>query len=152
MGKAVEGGNPAAPEISDEQGIAELAEIARCPDNSPGRVEPIAMLKAGDKFARWGVDVDEAETISAHGVVEGGVLLGIGHEKASADVLYVEWGKTGRDGRIIKRVETERHGIEMGIVDFHTGGAEIRHIEEAVTVDVCGCGALVDGPYRRAPI
>src|SRR5438552_10680386 len=35
VGEAVERGNLAAAEIADENGVAELAEIARGPDNSP---------------------------------------------------------------------------------------------------------------------
>src|SRR5260370_18357557 len=43
VGEAIECGNPAATEIADEDGIAELAKIARGPYGAPGSIEPIAI-------------------------------------------------------------------------------------------------------------
>src|SRR5438552_2288801 len=48
VGEAIERGNLAAAEIAYENGVAELAEIARGPDNSPRRIEPGTMLEVAD--------------------------------------------------------------------------------------------------------
>src|SRR5260370_9176656 len=94
VGEAVECGDPAATEIADEDGVAELAEIARGPHGAPGSVEPIAMLEVADVLAAWREQLDEAEASAADGVVPRGVLLGIGDEERSAVVLQVEGRET----------------------------------------------------------
>src|SRR5580704_9496225 len=44
-GDGIEGGNIVAPEVANQDGVAELAETRRGPDNSPGSVKPIAVLE-----------------------------------------------------------------------------------------------------------
>src|ERR1700690_4241051 len=62
--KAVIGRDPAAAEVANQNRVAELAEVSRCPHHSPWRIQPRAMLKVTDVFAGWGEDFDEAIAIS----------------------------------------------------------------------------------------
>src|SRR5260370_637048 len=48
VGEAIECGNPTPTEISDEDAVAELAQIAAGPHGAPGSAEPIAMLEVAD--------------------------------------------------------------------------------------------------------
>ncbi len=54
VGEAVECGDPSAAKIANQDGIAEFAEIARGPHDSPGSIEPIAMLEVPDVLAARG--------------------------------------------------------------------------------------------------
>ena len=87
LGEAVEGGNPAAAEIAHEDGVAELAEVARSPDDSPGSVEPVAVFEATLELTGGTEDIDETEAGATDGVVAGTILLSVGDEQAAADVL-----------------------------------------------------------------
>src|SRR5438309_7761456 len=49
-------------EVADENGVAEFAEIARGPNNSPGRIEPSTMLKTADVLSVGRIDFDETQT------------------------------------------------------------------------------------------
>src|SRR5260370_4877667 len=163
VGEAIECGNPAATEIADEDGIAELAKIARGPYGAPGSVEPIAMLEVADVLAAWREQLDEAEAIAADGVVPRGVLLGIGDEERAADVLNVEGRETAGDAFRttivalaitvavgIEGIFADVHALEVRVVDLDLGGAEIGDVEEAVPVDLGGSHALVDRSVRGA--
>src|SRR5258708_3192996 len=163
VGEAVECGDPAATEIADEDGVAELAEIARGPHGAPGSVEPIAMLEVADVLAAWREQLDEAEAIAADGVVPRGVLLGIGDEERASNVLNVEGSETAGDAFCtmivaaaitvavgIEGIFAEVHALEVGVVDLDFGGAEIGDVEEAVPVDLGGSHAFVDRAVRGA--
>src|ERR1700737_4676824 len=99
ISKAIERGNPATAKVADKDCIAELAEIAGGPYYAPGRVEPRAMLKVSDVLARGREDLDKAIAVAGHIIVPSCILLGVGDEEASADVLYVE-GREAGGGRL----------------------------------------------------
>src|ERR1035437_9668992 len=69
VGKAVEGGDPAAAEIADEDGVAELAEITRSPDDSPRRVEPGTVFEVPDMLARGSENFNIAIAIASNIIV-----------------------------------------------------------------------------------
>src|SRR5467141_3492040 len=150
--EAVERGDPSAAEIADENGVAELAEIASRPHDAPGRVEPVAVLEVADVLALGREELDEAESSATHGIVTRGVLLGIGDEEGSADVLHVEGSESARNALGFEGVFIEAHALESGVVDFDFGGAEIRYVEKFVAVDFAGGCAFVDGTIRGAVI
>src|SRR5882724_12062246 len=97
VSEAVESSNVAATEIADENGVAELAEIASGPHDAPGRVEPRAMLEVPDVLAGGREDFNEAIAVAGHVIVPGSVLLGVRHEKSAADVLNIERCEAARD-------------------------------------------------------
>ena len=96
MGETVGCGDLAAAEIPHQDHIAEHAEIARRPDHAPGRVQPCAVFKVANVFARRGEDLNISIAISDHVIVSRGILLGVSHKQAASDVLNVEgseaWG------------------------------------------------------------
>ena len=162
VGEAIEGGDPAAAEIADEDGVAEDAEITRRPDNAPGGIEPGAVIEVGDVFAGGCEDFDK--TISGTGdiVVTSGILLGVGDEQRASDVLNVEWGEAWGNAlgaiavvgivvAIVARVKSfgeEAHAIKIGVVDFHTAGAEIGGIEVGGAVQDSDREAFVNRAVR----
>src|SRR5207237_6840033 len=88
--EAVERGNLAAAEIAYENGVAELAEIARGPDNSPRRIEPGTMLEVADVPAGGCEELDEAEAVTGNVIVAGGVLLRVSVAERSAAVMMMD--------------------------------------------------------------
>src|SRR5260370_1335139 len=152
VGEAVERGDPSAAEIGDENGIADLAEIASGTTHAPRRVEPVAVLEVADVFARWSKDFDKAKAIATDGIVPWRILLGVGDEEAAADVLDVERREAARDalGTVfviavgLERILIEANALEMGVGDFDPGRAEIGDIEGALPVDLSGSCAFVD--------
>src|SRR5260370_30495572 len=80
VGEAVERRDPSAAEIADENGVAELAKIARGPYDTPGSVEPVAVLEAADGLAGGRERPYEAKAMTAAGVVAQSVLLGVGNK------------------------------------------------------------------------
>src|SRR6266446_2466775 len=52
----------------------------------------------------------------------------------------------------IEGVAAEMHGHEVGVVDFHFGGAKIRDVKKFLTVDFAGSGAFVDRAVGRTVI
>src|SRR5579859_1262697 len=103
-GEAVEGGNPAAAEITDEDGVAELAEVARGPDHAPGSVEPVAVLEAALEFAVGAEDINETAAIAQDRVVAECILPGIGNEEAAADILDVEGREATWNALVVKGI------------------------------------------------
>src|ERR1700733_5304483 len=91
--EAAIGRDLAAAEIAHKYGVAEEAEIARRPNHSPRGIQPGTVLKMADVSPGGLVKFDEAKAIAGHIVVLCSVLLGVGDEKGSTDVLYVEWGE-----------------------------------------------------------
>ncbi len=87
MREAVERSDPAAAEIADENGVAELAKITRGPNDAPRGVEPVAVLEVADVLALGGKEFDEPETSAADRVMPGSVLLGVSDKESPADVL-----------------------------------------------------------------
>src|SRR6266704_418011 len=97
VGEAVESSNPATAEVADENGVTELTEVARGPDNAPRRVEPGTMRKMANIPAGGCEEFNKAEPVASDVIVPGGVLLGVSDEQNSADVLNVERRETLRN-------------------------------------------------------
>src|SRR4029077_11399087 len=83
-------------EITDQDGVAEGAEVARRPHHAPRRVHPRPVLQVTDMLAVGSKDLDEAEALTADGIVPQGILLGVSHEQAAANVLDIEGSKSAR--------------------------------------------------------
>lgn len=130
--EAVEGCDPAAAEIAYEDGIAELAEITRGPDHTPGSVEPIAVLEVPDVPAGWSEQFDETEPGATGGIVPERVLLGVSNEKCSAYVLNVKGGKAFGNLLRVKSVLAKLDAMEIRVIDFDPGGTAVGDIEEPV--------------------
>src|SRR5437016_1748955 len=81
VGEAVKRGDPTTAEVAHENGVAELTEIARGPNNSPGCIQPSTMLKMSDVLSSGREDFNKAQTVACHVIVSGGVLLGISDEE-----------------------------------------------------------------------
>src|SRR6266478_2959826 len=152
IGEAIESGNPAAAEITDENGVAELTKVARGPDDSPGCIHPGAVLKVADVFAGGREDFNKAEAVTGHVIVPGGVLLGVSDKESAADILHVERSETARNAFGFKCVFIEAYALEDGVIDFDLRGTEIRDVEKFVAVDFAGGCAFVDGTIRGAVI
>jgi len=95
-------------------------------------------------------ELDEAESSAPDRVVTRRVLLGIGDEEGSADVLHVEGSEAARNALCFESIFIKVHAIESGVVDFDFGGAEIGDVEETLAVDVGGSHAFVDRAVRGA--
>src|SRR5260370_35903251 len=94
VGEAVERRDPSAAEIADENGVAELAKIARGPYDTPGSVEPVAVLEVADVLAGGCEQFDEAKSIAADWVVAEGRPFRPGHEERASHVLPAEGSET----------------------------------------------------------
>ena len=152
LGEAVEGGDPAATEITHENGVAELAEVARSPDDSPGRVEPVAVLEAALEFTGGAEDIDETEAVATDGIVASCILLSVSDEEAAADVLDIEGREANGDAIVIEGFFAEIYPLEIGVVDFDAAGAEVGDVKEPFAIDFAGSHSLVDCTVRRALI
>jgi len=148
--EAVEGGNLAAAEIAYENGVAELAEIARGPDNSPRRIEPGTMLEVADVPAGGCEELDEAEAVTGNVIVAGGVLLRVSDEERAADILNVEGREAVRNFLGIEGIFTEIHALERGVINFDSRTTEVRDVKKFVAIDFSGGCAFVDGTVGTA--
>src|ERR1700722_19028445 len=83
----------AAPKISYQHSITKFTEIAGRPNDSPGGIQPVAMLETILQPAGWTVDIDKTIAWPSVVIMLGRVLLRVGYEQASTDVLDVEWRK-----------------------------------------------------------
>jgi hypothetical protein len=109
------------------------------------------VLEAALELAGGAEDVDEAKTGAGDVIVAESVLLSVGDEETPADVLDVEGreaaGNTlvvestfvqthGRGTVIVVRgVFTEMHALEVCVVNFDGGVAEIGDVEESFAID-----------------
>src|SRR5262249_51243531 len=152
LGETVKGGDPPAAEIAYENGITELAEVTRSPDNSPGRVEPIAMFQAILKFPFGTENVDETEAGTTDGIVAGSILLGVSNKQAAAYVLDIKGSEASGNAVAVERVGIELYAVETGVVNLDRGIAEIGDIKESIPIDFAGSHSLVDRTVRRAVI
>src|SRR5215472_6902620 len=87
--------------------------------------------------------LDIAQAIAANGIMPWPILLGIGDEERSTDVLYVEGGEA--EGNFLRhkslfheRALIEREAMKIRVIDLDFGGAEVRHIEETISADFGG--------------
>ncbi len=94
MGEAIKGSDPAASEVADENTVAENAEVAGCPDDSPGRVEPGTMFEMADVMPGGGENFDIAVAFAGDIIVACSILLGISDKETSTDILNVEGCET----------------------------------------------------------
>ena len=115
---------------------------------------------------RGGEDLDEAIAVARYVVVPCSVLLGISDKENSTDVLYIEGRKPTWNSAwtvvisvmipimisvvIIVAVQlkcaiTQLYALEVSVVNFHCSRAEIRDVEEPLSVDFARCCALIDG-------
>jgi len=94
---------------------AELAEIASRPHDAPGRVETSRRARGGRCACPRREELDEAESSATHRIVTRGVLLGIGDEEGSADVLHVEGSESARNALGFEGVFIEAHALESGV-------------------------------------
>src|SRR5205807_2614572 len=147
-----EGGDPTTAKVADENGIAELAEIACGPNNSPGRIQPRTMLQMADVLPGGRKDFNEAQTVACHVIVSGRVLLGISDEESAADVLNIERREAVGDSFGFESVFIEMNALETRVVNLDSCRAEIRDVEKFVAVDFAGGCTFVDGAIRVAGI
>src|SRR5260370_28712200 len=143
VGEAVERRDPSAAEIADENGVADLAKIARGPYDPPGSVEPVAVLEVADVLAGGCEQFDEAKAIAADGIVAESVLFSVGDEECAAYVLHVEGSEAARESFVFEGVFAGAHALEVRVVDFNFAGTDIRDIEESLPIDLCSSHAFV---------
>jgi len=62
-----------------------------------GALNQSPVLEVADVLALGREELDEAESSATHGIVTRGVLLGIGDEEGSTDVLHVEGSEAARN-------------------------------------------------------
>lgn len=125
MRESVERGDPAAAEVSDQDAVAEFAEVARGPDHAPRRIHPVSVLQRALVGPARAVNLDKSIPGSRCVIVPLRVLFGVGHEKAAADVLDVKRSKATRDLIRVEGVIAKVHGLEIAVIDFHPGLTEI---------------------------
>src|SRR5215831_18404045 len=81
----------ATAELTDEQPMVELAEVARRQGNSPGRIHPGTILEPGDPFAVCGEDSDMAQARSMVLVMLASLPMGEGNDQVAANILDAKW-------------------------------------------------------------
>src|SRR5438132_2017162 len=152
VGEAIESGNLATAEITDKNGVAELAKVARGPHNRPRRIKPWAILEMADVLAGWREEFNEAKTVTGNVIVAGGVLLRVSDEERAADILNVEGREAVRNFLGIEGIFTEIHALERGVINFDSRSTEVRDVKKFVAIDFSGGCAFVDGAIRGAVI
>src|SRR6202011_2552681 len=123
------------------------------------------MLEMGNYVARGCEDYNETQAVTVYGIVPRPVLLRVGNEEASADVLDVERHKSPWDfftvnvvavviavAAWIERLAPEVHRFKAVVVDFTLAAAEIGGVEVGLAVDLGSREALIDGAIGRTLI
>src|SRR5262245_61697876 len=99
-------------EIADEQVSAEGAEAGRSDGDAPRRVQLPARRHALEEMAARVENVHEPQTLAGHrAAVPCGVLLRVGDVQLAAEVLNVEWRKSGGDIAVAEVAEAIRPKI-----------------------------------------
>src|SRR5581483_2956724 len=157
-GESVIRGNLSAAEIAHQNVVAEFAEIARCPHDSPRRIEPGTILEAGQKFAGGAKEIHESKTGAGDVVVFCRILLRIGHKEAAPNVLNIKRRETLGNVAVVEVIFSfssalalaifEMHLVEIGVIYLHVAGAEIRDVEIALAIYLPDCRAFVNGSVR----
>src|SRR5882724_2040478 len=106
------------------------------------------MLKMADVPAGRREDFNEAQTVAGHVIVPGGVLLGVGDEQNSADILNVKWREAAGDAFSaavvtvvitiavgIESIFAEVLALEIGAINFDSRRTEIRDVKKFVAVE-----------------
>src|SRR2546429_4940351 len=120
VGEAIESGNLATAEITDKNGVAELAKVARGPHNRPRRIKPWAMLEMADVLAGWREEFNEAKTVTGNVIVAGGVLLCVKGQKPGAGFFYCGWRGARRDVPRHERIFPQSYPAATGGVNFQS--------------------------------
>src|SRR2546426_8897236 len=108
------------------------------------------MLKMADMLAGRSKDFDEPETVACDVIMPRGVLLGVSAEESAADVLNIERSEAVRNFFGFERLFTKGYRLEIGVIDFDAGLAEIGDVQEAVSVDLPARCAFIDGAIGPA--
>src|SRR5437867_315974 len=108
------------------------------------------MLKMADMLAGRSKDFDEPETVTCDVIMPRGVLLGVSDEESAADVLNIERSEAARNSFSFERLFTKGYWLEIGVIDFDAGLAEIGDVQEAVSVDLPARCAFIDGAIGPA--
>ncbi len=58
--------------------------------------------------------------------------------------MHVEWGEAFANVLVIEGVFVEVHTLEIRVVDFDAGGAEVGDVKYLFAIDFAGGHALVD--------
>src|SRR5580692_140429 len=113
---------------------------------------------------RWRKNFHKPVSISGHVVMPLRILLGVCHKQAATNILDVERREPGGDSlpsRIvvtimfavcswIKCVARQIHWFEIRVVHFDAACAEIRYVQESLSIDVRTGRALVHRAICRA--
>ena len=95
------------------------------------------------------VQFNEAIAFAGHVIMFGGILLGIRDEKSSADILDVERREAPRNRIVVEHFFRDVHRLEGIVVDFHSARAEIRDVQENLSVYESRGSAFVNRAVRR---
>ena len=100
----VKGRDIVAAKVADQDGIAELSKIRSRPYDTPGRIEPIAMLEPLQQMAATVEDIHEpiARLARLHRIVSGRILLSISHIDVGPYTLNIERREVPRNPIVIK--------------------------------------------------
>src|SRR5258708_559765 len=117
------------------------------------------MLETSLQPAGWTVDVYKHVAWPSIVIMLNRVLLRVGYEQASTDVLDVEWRKAMWNAVVVERfsiegtvmvisitisIGAEIDCIKIGVVDLNVTGTEICHIEITYPLNVGRRAAFVD--------
>src|SRR5580692_5348027 len=104
--------------------IAEEAEVGRRKCNSPRRIQPGTAIQPLQKFPSRRELVDKSKAWEVEIIMLCGVLLGVGHIKASVDLLHIEGSESRRNFAIFKRrliiVGGEIYWTEVCVINLHS--------------------------------
>src|SRR5437016_3652430 len=110
--------NGSVTKVSNEQIIAEPAEIEGGLRNTPWGIEYAAAREAFEQTAASIVDVDEAITRTSHIVMLFSVLLGIGDDQIASNVGNSEWRETVGYIRVME-IPGQRRRVETAVKYVH---------------------------------
>src|SRR6266851_1042683 len=110
------------------------------------------MFEVGEVSSGRCEDFDKAQTRAGDVIMPGGVLLRVSDEEGAADVLNVEGGKAARKSLVFEGIYAREHALEVGVIDFDFGGAEIRDVEKFLAVDFADGRAFVDRTVGTASV
>src|SRR5215470_5822425 len=105
----------AVTEVSDQNIVAEPAEVRACLRDAPRRIQRPIRSKTSDEITVLIEDIDNAVSRADHGVGAGSILQSVCHEYLSTDLLDVEWRKSVRKSGILERTHRVQ-GIKANVV------------------------------------
>src|ERR1700730_2664962 len=143
-GERIESQDRAAAKVADQQSVTEFAKGSRSQSKSPGSVEKETAFQTSDALALWVENTDPAETVTAYGIVFGGVLLCVGYVNVWSDGLHVEWSEIFGHLIVIESVVVKMDGMEGGVKDLDMTAAEVGGQDKFFAADFHDTRALVD--------